>query len=359
MWQQPTHPQHTSTSTSPPPSQYNWFALQKTDQDQSPTEDISSSCFHYTTSTSQDQRVYVYPPTYSSIPASTPPYVWTNESHSPPPPARTFQFLHPSTYPQPLYSADIQAQEIQLRIDQQPHVQTALRRSQQIAIGRWNNDEHEWFLKGLEMFQRPAWGEIAQLIGTRTSTQVRTHAQKFFTKLAKFNQTMPYFEVQIQRERARLVAQGASVTPTAQSSSRTSISTTTLSPRKHLVNNMPQQSLKGFKKEKSPTYKATVQTQYSQNSYNVKPRVYTDSIMGHSSIASPSVAKEWTQKWTTDDARQWPRTSPTSKVAPSFQLTQMHMGNSRQQNTLPSNNAEPDVDSLPPMNKLLYRSSTS
>ncbi|GLE02236.1 hypothetical protein PINS_up011074 [Pythium insidiosum] len=91
----------------------------------------------------------------------------------------------------------------------------------EISIGRWTSDEHRVFLKGLEIYQGPAWGEIARMIGTRTSTQVRTHAQKFFTKLARTNQTLPHFEAQIEKERTRLVAQGSmaasrpSVTPTS------------------------------------------------------------------------------------------------------------------------------------------------
>lgn len=131
------------------------------------------------------------------------------------------------------------------------------------------------------MFQGPAWGEIARLIGTRTSTQVRTHAQKFFTKLARLNQTMPYFEVQIQKERARLVAQGASVTPTAQSAPSNAALAATLSPRKRLASasNSPRQSLKRFKEEveatTSPTYAAAAQARYPQAAYDMKPRVYT------------------------------------------------------------------------------------
>lgn len=121
------------------------------------------------------------------------------------------------------------------------------RKAKEITIGRWNADEHKWFLKGLEMFQGPAWGEIARLIGTRTSTQVRTHAQKFFTKLARSNQTLPYFEVQIQKERSRLVSQGAavhggssgplSVTPTSVSGFNYALST--LSPRKRSTSPRP------------------------------------------------------------------------------------------------------------------------
>jgi SHAQKYF class myb-like DNA-binding protein len=127
----------------------------------------------------------------------------------------------------------------------------ARRKHKEISVGRWTSEEHRVFLKGLELYQGPSWGEIARMIGTRTSTQVRTHAQKFFTKLARTNQVLPYFETQIKKERARLVTQGAvpagpstmitisavdaadlSVTPTA-TSSQTFAFNTLSPPRKH------------------------------------------------------------------------------------------------------------------------------
>jgi SHAQKYF class myb-like DNA-binding protein len=40
------------------------------------------------------------------------------------------------------------------------------------------------FLKGLEMHGK-GWKKIAKLIKTRTVVQIRTHAQKYFQKLAK------------------------------------------------------------------------------------------------------------------------------------------------------------------------------
>ncbi|ETK93668.1 hypothetical protein F441_03297 [Phytophthora nicotianae CJ01A1] len=335
-WQQPAYPERASP---PPQSQPGWFPLQDTQQrQQSPVAQHSSSGWlqEASTSPSHGNRVYVSSPIYSSTAS---PYVWTGEPHSQPPPARAAQLLPSPTYPRPLMLSDSELSQDQ---------KTVLRRNKQIAIGRWNSEEHQWFLKGLEMFQGPAWGEIARLIGTRTSTQVRTHAQKFFTKLARLNQTMPYFEVQIQKERARLVAQGASVTPTAQSASLTA----TLSPRKRLAStsNSPRQSLKRYKEEvaSSPTYTASVQARYPQEAYDAKARVYTG---GYSSAASGS------QQWTSDDTRQWSVASPTSTAA-SLQLTQMQMADVGQQTTN-SPTAACDAESLPSMNKLLHRSNTA
>ena len=50
--------------------------------------------------------------------------------------------------------------------------------------GRWGDEEHQLFLRGLEMYGK-GWKKIAGLIQTRTVVQIRTHAQKYFQKLAK------------------------------------------------------------------------------------------------------------------------------------------------------------------------------
>jgi SHAQKYF class myb-like DNA-binding protein len=47
--------------------------------------------------------------------------------------------------------------------------------------GRWSVEEHQAFLVGLSRYGRE-WKLIARDIGTRTSTQVRSHAQKVFAK---------------------------------------------------------------------------------------------------------------------------------------------------------------------------------
>lgn len=51
--------------------------------------------------------------------------------------------------------------------------------------GRWTPDEHEAFLRGLSLHGRE-WKRVAADIPTRTSSQVRSHAQKYFAKLSKY-----------------------------------------------------------------------------------------------------------------------------------------------------------------------------
>ena len=50
--------------------------------------------------------------------------------------------------------------------------------------GRWSQTEHDAFLRGLRKHGR-AWKRIAAVIKTRTVVQIRTHAQKYFIKVAK------------------------------------------------------------------------------------------------------------------------------------------------------------------------------
>ncbi|XP_076916422.1 protein LATE ELONGATED HYPOCOTYL-like [Bidens hawaiensis] len=49
---------------------------------------------------------------------------------------------------------------------------------------RWTEDEHNRFLEALKLYGR-AWQRIEEYIGTKTVVQIRSHAQKFFTKLEK------------------------------------------------------------------------------------------------------------------------------------------------------------------------------
>ena len=50
--------------------------------------------------------------------------------------------------------------------------------------GRWTASEHDAFLKGLKVYGRE-WKKVARCIQTRTSAQIRSHAQKYFAKLSK------------------------------------------------------------------------------------------------------------------------------------------------------------------------------
>lgn len=57
-----------------------------------------------------------------------------------------------------------------------------------LVAGRWTTEEHRLFLQGLQLHNKQ-WKLIADLVKTRTVVQIRTHAQKYFQKLEKLNQT--------------------------------------------------------------------------------------------------------------------------------------------------------------------------
>lgn len=60
-----------------------------------------------------------------------------------------------------------------------------------LETGRWSSAEHSRFLNGLELYGRRKWQKIAELVGTRTTVQVRSHAQKYFKKIRKEAETAP------------------------------------------------------------------------------------------------------------------------------------------------------------------------
>ncbi|KAL3662027.1 hypothetical protein V7S43_012834 [Phytophthora oleae] len=49
----------------------------------------------------------------------------------------------------------------------------------------WTAEEHNRFLEGLELFPSGPWKEIAAHVGTRTTRQTMTHAQKYREKIAR------------------------------------------------------------------------------------------------------------------------------------------------------------------------------
>lgn len=59
-------------------------------------------------------------------------------------------------------------------------------------MGRWTKDEHFRFLEALKLYGKE-WKNVQAHVKTRTSTQARSHAQKFFNKLEKRNQSLVVF----------------------------------------------------------------------------------------------------------------------------------------------------------------------
>ncbi|ETP44496.1 hypothetical protein F442_08917 [Phytophthora nicotianae P10297] len=49
----------------------------------------------------------------------------------------------------------------------------------------WTTEEHELFLRALEIFPSGPWKDVASFVGTRTTRQVMTHAQKYREKIKR------------------------------------------------------------------------------------------------------------------------------------------------------------------------------
>ncbi len=52
------------------------------------------------------------------------------------------------------------------------------------TTGRWTKEEHRRFVEAYRLFGKN-WKKVQEYVGTRTTTQARSHAQKYFSKMQK------------------------------------------------------------------------------------------------------------------------------------------------------------------------------
>lgn len=57
-------------------------------------------------------------------------------------------------------------------------------KNKKVQTGRWSQEEHKKFIEGI-IIHGTEWKKIKNIVKTRTSSQARSHAQKFFLKIKK------------------------------------------------------------------------------------------------------------------------------------------------------------------------------
>jgi SHAQKYF class myb-like DNA-binding protein len=79
---------------------------------------------------------------------------------------------------------ETKSKHIEVINTQPPKLLKKRRREGNFNTGRWLPDEHRRFIEALLKFGNE-WKSVQRYVGTRSSTQARSHAQKFFVKIGK------------------------------------------------------------------------------------------------------------------------------------------------------------------------------
>ena len=76
--------------------------------------------------------------------------------------------------------------------------------------GRWSRDEHEKFIEAISLFKKD-WKKVESHIGSRSGAQIRSHAQKYFTRIEKEHPQSDIDEYINQKARAIFERKGLSL----------------------------------------------------------------------------------------------------------------------------------------------------
>ncbi|GLE02324.1 hypothetical protein PINS_up011162 [Pythium insidiosum] len=71
----------------------------------------------------------------------------------------------------------------------------------------WTQEEHEKFLEAMEKYPSGPWKVIAAFIGTKTTRQTMTHAQKYRQKISRWRRGLRHKGPQAQRRRCDRLGQ--------------------------------------------------------------------------------------------------------------------------------------------------------
>ncbi len=81
---------------------------------------------------------------------------------------------------------DPEKKKIKKRLKEMRIKHRRLHREGSYNCGRWQPEEHERFIEAIMKFGNE-WKQVQKYVGTRSSTQARSHAQKFFVKIKRAN----------------------------------------------------------------------------------------------------------------------------------------------------------------------------
>jgi len=81
---------------------------------------------------------------------------------------------------------DPEKKKIKKRLKEMRIKHKRLNREGNYNCGRWQPEEHERFIEAIMKFGNE-WKQVQKYVGTRSSTQARSHAQKFFVKIKRAN----------------------------------------------------------------------------------------------------------------------------------------------------------------------------
>lgn len=76
--------------------------------------------------------------------------------------------------------------KVMKRIKDSKQKQKRSNREGNFNCGRWQQEEHQRFIEAILKYGNE-WKQVQKHVGTRSSTQARSHAQKFFVKMKKSN----------------------------------------------------------------------------------------------------------------------------------------------------------------------------
>jgi len=84
-------------------------------------------------------------------------------------------------------SEEVEKNDSKINLEEKEELQETFSKGKP-NTGRWTEEEHKKFLKAIEIYGK-SWNKVQSFIGTRTATQTRSHAQKYFNKISTSNNT--------------------------------------------------------------------------------------------------------------------------------------------------------------------------